>query len=129
MRSTTIPLVEYIEVFDEVCDVYVYTKDKRIIVIDDVRSEGLLDDSGLYVDHWFMGKRMSVFIPRDDFSYLEYGYRKRKRTTKEDFDDMHSFIEEQFKGDDSYIKGYYQGATSSGKYHDELVKWIGDDLV
>jgi len=76
---TTIPLVEYIDTYEEECYVYVHTKDKRIIVIDDVRSEGLLDDSGFYVDHWFMDKRMSVFISRDDFSYLEYGYRQRDK--------------------------------------------------
>lgn len=99
MRSTTIPLVEYIEVFDEVCDVYVYTKDKRIIVIDDVRSEGLLDDTGFYVDHWFMGKRVAVFVPKEDFSHLKYMYKKRDGVSKKEFDDMHSFIEEQL-GDD-----------------------------
>lgn len=99
MKSTIISLVEHVEVFDEVCDVYVYTKDKRIIVIKDVRSEGLLDDTGFYVDHWFMGKQTSVFVPRDDFSHLEYIYKQRDKVSKEEFDKMHSFIEEQL-GDD-----------------------------
>jgi hypothetical protein len=95
MKFTTIGLAEYIDIYEEQCDVYVYTKDKRIIVIDDVRSEGLLDDTGFYVDHWFMGKRMSVFVPRDDFSHLEYTYKQRNTVSKKEFDDMHSFIEEQ----------------------------------
>ena len=99
MRVTTIPLVEYIDTYEEECYVYVHTKDKRIIVIDDVRSEGLLDDTGFYVDRWFMGKQTSVFISRDDFSYLEYGYKQRDKISKKEFDEMHSFIEEQL-GDD-----------------------------
>jgi hypothetical protein len=95
----TIPLVEYINTYEEQCDVYVYTKDKRIIFIEDVRSEGLLDDSGFYVDHWFVSKRASVFVPRDDFSHLEYTYKQRDKVSKKEFDEMHSFIEEQL-GDD-----------------------------
>ena len=83
MKSTIIPLVEHVEVFDEVCDVYVHTKDKRVIVVKDVRSEGLLDDTGFYVDHWFMEKQTSVFVPRGDFSHLEYIYRQRDKESKE----------------------------------------------
>lgn len=30
---------------------------------------------------------------------------------------------------DAYMQGYYDGATHSGEYHDEIVKWIGDDLI
>jgi len=30
---------------------------------------------------------------------------------------------------DAYMQGYYDGATRSGKYHDDLVEWIGDDLL
>ena len=99
MTFTTIPLVEYIDTYEEECYVYVHTKDKRMIVIEDVRSEGLLDDTGFYVDHWFMGKRVAVFVPKEDFSHLKYMYKKRDSVSKKEFDDMHSFREEQL-GDD-----------------------------
>jgi len=83
MKFTHIGLADYIDIYEEQCDVYVYTKDKRIIVIEDVRSEGMLDEAGFYVDHWYMGKRTSVFVPRDDFSHLEYIYKQRDKESKE----------------------------------------------
>jgi hypothetical protein len=83
MNKTYIALIDYIDTYEEECDVYVHTKDKRIIAVKDVRSEGMLDEAGFYVDHWYMGKRTSVFVPRDDFSHLEYIYKQRDKVSKE----------------------------------------------
>ena len=96
MKWSEIPLLDYIMLSEEQCDVYVHTKDKRIIVVKDVRTNGHLDDNGFYVDHNSFGLRFSFFLPREDFSHIEYRYTPRKKTTKEDFDELHSFVEEQF---------------------------------
>jgi len=96
MKWSEIPLIDYIMLSEEQCDVYVHTKDQRVIGLKDVRTNAHLDDNGFYVDHLAMGLRFSFFLPREDFSHIEYRYSPRERTTKEDFDEMHSFVEEQF---------------------------------
>jgi hypothetical protein len=98
MKFTHIPLLDFIEIEDEQCDVYVHTKDKRMIAFKDVRSDGHLDETGFYVDYFFLEKRMTAFVPREDFSHLEYFYT-RKTITKKDFDELNSFIEEQIWDD------------------------------
>jgi len=97
MKWSEIPLIDYIMLSEEQCDVYVHTKDKRIIVVKDVRTNGHLDENGLYVDHNSFGLRFSFFLPREDFSHIEYRYTPREKTTKADFDELHSFIEEQIE--------------------------------
>jgi hypothetical protein len=97
MKPSEISLLDYIELYDEQCDVYIHTKDKRVIKVDDVRSNAHIDDSGLYVDHVSLGLRFTLYIPRDDFSHLEYRYSPRTDTSKKEFDELNSFVEEQFE--------------------------------
>jgi hypothetical protein len=102
MKWSEIPLIDYIEVYEEQCDVYVHTKDKRIIVFKDVRSNADITEEGVYLEYNFFGQRMNVFITRDDFSHMEYRYSQRgdiphQKITKKDFDELNSFIEEQFE--------------------------------
>jgi len=97
MKWSEIPLAEYIDIYEQQCDVYVHTKDKRIIVFKDVRSNAHLDEIGFYVDYYFLGKPMTAFVPREDFSHMEYRYVPRERITKRDFDELNSFVEEQFE--------------------------------
>lgn len=95
MKYTELPLVDYIELLDEKVTVYIHTKDKRMIVLHDVCSNMSLDDMGIYVDHMVLGKRMTCMMPREDFSHVEYYISPREHITKKDFDELHSFIEEQ----------------------------------
>lgn len=97
MKWTEIPLIDYIVLSEEQCDVYVHTKDQRVIGVRDVRTNGHLDENGFYVDHNAFGLRFSFFLPREDFSHIEYRYTPRKKTTKDDFDELNSFVEEQFE--------------------------------
>jgi hypothetical protein len=78
MSWTEIPLLEYIDTEEEQCDIHVHTKDKRILVFKDIQSNGHLDENGFYVDYMFFSIRMSVFVPREDFSHVEYMYSPRK---------------------------------------------------
>jgi len=94
MKHSQITLIDYIDIEEEQCDLYVHTKDTRMIVFKDIRSNGLLDDTGFYVDYMFLGKRMSAFVPREDFSHVEYWYSTRENITKKDFDDLYSYLDE-----------------------------------
>ena len=100
MSYTEIPLIEHIDIYEEQCEVYVHTKDQRVIRLQDVQDNGYLDDTGLYLDHLAMGLRFSFFLPREDFSHIEYRYSQREdvpRESETDFDELNSFIEEQFE--------------------------------
>jgi tRNA splicing endonuclease len=99
MKHTEIPLLDYIDIYDEQCDLYVHTKDKRVLVFKDVQSNGHLDETGFSVDYMFLTRRMTVFVSRDDFSHLEYCYSLRNNITKKDFDELHSFVEDQLWDD------------------------------
>jgi type I restriction-modification system DNA methylase subunit len=103
MNWSEIPLLEHIELLDEQCDIYVHTKDQRVIGLRDVRTNPYLDNTGFYVDHMAMGLNFSFFLPREDFSHIEYRYSQREgvpRESKTDFDELNSFIEEQLEGYD-----------------------------
>jgi hypothetical protein len=78
MKFTEIPLLDYIDTEEEQCDIHVHTKDKRILVFKDIQSNGHLDENGFYVDYMFFSIRMSVFVPREDFSHVEYRYFPRR---------------------------------------------------
>jgi hypothetical protein len=94
MKSTHIPLLDYIETEEEQCDVYVHTKDKRMLVFKDVQSDAHLDETGFYIDYMFLSRRMSVFVSREDFSHMEYRYSARTHITKKDFDELYSYLDE-----------------------------------
>jgi tRNA splicing endonuclease len=94
VKFTEIPLIDYIDIYDEQCDIYVHTKDKRMLVFKDVQSNGHLDDTGFSVDYIFLSKRMTAFISRDDFSHLEYCYSLRDNMTKESFNKLKNEGEE-----------------------------------
>lgn len=99
MKHTHIPLLDYIDIDEEQCDLYVHTRDTRILVFKDVQSNVHIDDTGLYVDYLLFSSRMTAFVLREDFSHLEYKYSLRDTITKQDFDELNSFIEKQL-GDD-----------------------------
>ena len=86
MKYTHIPLLDYIDIEEEQCDIHVHTKDKRILVFKDIQSNGHLDENGLYVDYMFFSRRMSVFVPREDFSHVEYMYSPRNTVSKKYID-------------------------------------------
>jgi hypothetical protein len=101
VKYTSIPLIDYIDIEEEQCDVHIHTKDKRVLVFKDVRSNADITEEGLFLEYSFFGQRMNVFVARDDFSHMEYRYSQREGVpresiTKKDFDDLNSFIEEQF---------------------------------
>ena len=94
VKFTEIPLLDYIDIEEEQCDVYIHTKDKRMIVLKDIQSNGLLNDDGFYIDYMFLSRRMSVFVSREDFSHIEYWYSPRTTIDKGYFDELHSFVED-----------------------------------
>jgi hypothetical protein len=58
--------------------------------------------------------RFSFFLPREDFSHIEYRYSPRHSTAKKDFDELNSFIEEQFTPAESLT---------------EPDEWLYEDLI
>lgn len=97
MNWTEIPLIEHIEVYDTQCSVYIHTKDRRVIVLHDVRSNGYCDDRGVFIDHVSLGLTFTVFISREDFSHVEYRYSPRSKISKKDFDDLYSYLDEEIE--------------------------------
>lgn len=83
MNYTELPLIDYIEPLDEKVTIYIYTKDKRIIVLEDVRSNMSLYSDGVHVHHMLFGKRMTFMMPREDFSHVEYYTQPRPHTEKQ----------------------------------------------
>jgi hypothetical protein len=77
MKWSEIPLIDYIEIYEERCDLYVHTKDKRIIVFKDVQTNAHLNETGLFVDYMSLDRVATGFVPRDDVSHLEYMYSQR----------------------------------------------------
>ena len=96
MKYIELPLIDYIEPLDEKVTIYIHTKDKRVIVLHDVRSNMSLDSDGVYVDHMLFGKRMTFMMPREDFSHVEY-YISPREDSKKYFDELNSFIDEQIE--------------------------------
>lgn len=94
MKYVSIPLIDYIDIYDEQCTVHIHTKDKRVLVFTDVRSNADITEEGLFLEYSFFGQRMNVFIPRDDFSHIEYRYSPRDKISKKDFDDLYSYLDE-----------------------------------
>lgn len=90
-----IPLLDYVDTNDEKVMVYIHTKDKRTVAVHDVRSNLIIDKQVVYIDYMHWGRILTCAIPREDFSHIEYYYEDRQRITKKDFDELHSFIEEQ----------------------------------
>ena len=95
MKYISIPLIDYIDVYEEQCDVHVHTKDKRVLVFKDVRSNADITEEGLYLVYLWFGQHMNVFISRDDFSHMEYRYSPRQKIIKKDFDDLYSYLDEE----------------------------------
>ena len=90
-----IPLLDYVDTHDEKVVVYIHTKDSRILAVRDVRSNLIIDKQVVYIDYMQWGKTMTLALPIEDFSHIEYCYEDRERITKRDFDELHSFVEEQ----------------------------------
>ena len=96
MNFIEIVILDYIDEWEQEVTVYVHTKDKRLLAVHDVVSNPTLDTNTLHMEYMQYGKRMNFVLPREDFSHIEYYYSdKPKPITREDFDDINSFIEEQ----------------------------------
>jgi hypothetical protein len=98
MNFTEIVILDYIDTWEQEAVVYVHTKDKRMSAVHDVVSNPTIDNNAIYIDFMQWGKRMTFVMPREDFSHLEYYYKDRhKPITKQDFDELNSFIDEQIE--------------------------------
>lgn len=69
--------IDFIDIEEQYIDVYVYTKDKRIIVVKDMVSDIYIDDYQVSMDHMSLGQRVSFAMLREDFSHLEYIIKDR----------------------------------------------------
>jgi hypothetical protein len=93
MNWSEIPLIDYIDIYEDQVDVYIHTKDQRVIGVKDVQTNGHLDAVGFTVDHMAFGLKFTFFMPREDFSHIEYRYIPRENNKKY-FDDLHSYLDE-----------------------------------
>jgi hypothetical protein len=77
MSYVEIPLIEYIEIHEEECNVYVHTKDKRIILLNDVQTNMTIYQGMVSVDHMQMERCVTFVMPAEDFSHIDYFYNQR----------------------------------------------------
>lgn len=78
MNYVEFPIIDYIDNYAEICKVYVYTKDKRIIVLDDIQSNMTIYQGMVSIDHMQVGTRMTFVMSAEDFSHIDYVYSERK---------------------------------------------------
>jgi hypothetical protein len=99
MRFAELPLIEYIDIDEQQIDLYIHTKDKRIILVSDIQTNPFVDAHVVCVDHIWSGIKMSFMMMREDFSHLEYVIKDRytQRVTKKDFDDLYDYLEEDIE--------------------------------
>lgn len=98
MSYEEIILIDHINLEDEQCDVYIHTKDKRVLGLTDVCSNAIISYNVLYVDHYVSDMRFTFALPMSEFSHVEYITKSRapeKFDYKKEFDDINSFIDEQ----------------------------------
>jgi hypothetical protein len=98
MNFSEIVILDYIDEWEQEAHVHVYTKDKRVLAVHKVVSNPIIDSNTVYIDFMQWGKRMTFAMPREDFSHIEYYYQdKPEPITKQDFDELNSFIDEQIE--------------------------------
>jgi hypothetical protein len=78
MKFSEIPLVEYIDIEEQRVDLYIHTKDKRIIFVSDVQTDMFIDSFQVVVEHMMFSHKVSFVMMREDFSHLEYRVSDRQ---------------------------------------------------
>jgi len=105
MKFSEIPLVEYIDIEEQRIDLYIYTKDKRMILVSDVQTDMFIDSFQVSVEHMMFDQKVSFIMMREDFSHLEYKvinrqgignkikhiYKDIEQDSIEDFIEFHSY--------------------------------------
>ena len=103
MSYEEIILVDHINLEDEQCDVYIHTKDRRVLGLTDVCSNAIISYNVVYIDHYALGMRFTFALPMSEFSHLEYITKSRTPenviaddfNSEKVFDDINSFIDDQ----------------------------------
>jgi hypothetical protein len=105
MRFTELPLIEYIDIDEQQIDLYIHTKDKRLILVSDIQTDPFVDIQVVCVDHIWSGIKTSFMMLREDFSHLEYVIKDRhtQKVTKKDFDELYDYLEEDI---DDFAEAY-----------------------
>lgn len=85
-----IPLIDYIDLEEEQVDIYLHTKDHRLIALKDVRSNVVFDDIYLTFDYIWYQENTTFVMLRDDFSCLDYRIVKRSVPPKNN-DAFHTY--------------------------------------
>jgi hypothetical protein len=109
VKFSEIPLVEYIDIEEQCIDLYIHTKDKRMILIPDVQTDMFIDSFQVSVEHMMFDQRVSFVMMREDFSHLEYKVsdRQRLKTVKEEIDDLYSYLEDDESEDIDFFLDYH----------------------
>jgi hypothetical protein len=96
MKFTELPLIEYIDIDEQQIDLYIHTKDKRLIVVSDIQTDPYVDSQVVCVDHIWIGQRMSFMMLREDFSHLEYSIKDRniQKDSRKYFDEVCDYLED-----------------------------------
>ena len=97
MSFTEIPIVDYIDTYDEQVHLFIHTKDQRVLGLRDVLSNLVISNGVVSVEHMALGQRFTFCMSQEDFSHVEYYYAPRSFDSKKAFDDLNSFIDEQIE--------------------------------
>ena len=109
MKFSEIPLVEYIDIEEQCIDLYIHTKDKRMIFVPDVQTDMFIDSFQVVVEHMMFDQKVSFIMMRKDFSHLEYRVsdRQKSKTVKQEIDELYSYLEEDEKDDIDFFLDYH----------------------
>ena len=97
MSFTEIPLIDYIDTYDEQVHLFIHTKDQRVLGLRDVISNLVISNGVVSVEHMAFEQRFTFAMSKEDFSHIEYYYAPRPFDSKKAFDDLNSFIDEQIE--------------------------------
>lgn len=91
MKWSELPLLDYIDIYEQRIDVYIHTKDKRMILVEDIQTNVYIDEVMLSVEHVWLGQTLNFMMMRDDFSYLEYRVSQRNIPKNDDFNSIDEY--------------------------------------
>lgn len=94
MNHTEIPIVDYIDIYDEQVHLFIHTKDQRVIGIRDAVTNVVISHGVVSVEHMALGQRFTFAISKEDFSHIEYYYAPRPPESKKEFDYIHGLVED-----------------------------------
>ena len=99
MTFTELPILDYIDPYEEEMDVYITDKDRKLIAVMNIQSNPVFDGSGLYIDHIALGSVCTFVMLQQDFLYLEYRVRAKnsREVTKEDCDSLYTYIDKDIE--------------------------------